>query len=208
MEIPQSKAKDQSSKYVNKEGLYYSKVKNIENYMKDGQPVISTKGYRAFKVTIQTKQGQLFTDVLYYGDEKVDWMLQSLMKAVGLDNANQSVDAKQVIGEYLWLVVKKEIYVDSDNKPIYKEGKDGKQYEKVYYNRYKYLAIDKEKGIVPEIKQSDIVKIIVEASEAKAEPIKVAPADEGPIGADSLENTKVEQPKEVDPFAGDDDLPF
>ena len=134
--IPQSQTKEQE--YLGK-GIYLAKILSIEpNVDKDGKDIKSQKGYSSLKVTLEDQKSKgKFTDIIYYGGEKVQWVLDGLMKAIGVDNTQGGVSKEQAIGQEVFLILQQTNYVDAEGKQIMKD--NGKP--KSYTNRKRYMRV-------------------------------------------------------------------
>ena len=79
--IPQSKTKD--TEYLSK-GVYLVKITDIQkNLDSEGGEITDRNGNPSLKITlIEESAKKKFIDRIYYGSEKIQWVLDGLMKAI------------------------------------------------------------------------------------------------------------------------------
>lgn len=134
--IPQSKTEE--PEYLGK-GIYLVKIVDIvPNLTKEGTPNVSPKGYHSLKIILEDQKSKSkFTDIMYYGDEKVQWALDGLMAAIGVNNKDGGVSKNEAIGKEVFVVLWQTNYVDTEGNPIMKD--NGKP--KSYVNRKRYYKV-------------------------------------------------------------------
>jgi len=132
--IPQSKTKD--TEYLNK-GVYLVKITDIQkNLDSEGGEITDRNGNPSLKVTlIEESSKKKFMDRIYYGSEKIQWVLDGLMKAIGVDNTQGGVSKELVVGKEVFVAIESVTYVDADGKPTSKDNGDPKTFasRKRYY---------------------------------------------------------------------------
>jgi len=134
--IPQSKTKD--TEYLNK-GVYLVKVTGVEKYMNaEGAEVTDRNGNPCLKVTlVEESSKKKFIDRIYYGSEKVQWVLDAFIKAVGADNTSGALSKEAVIGKEVFVMIENITYVDAEGKPVFKDNGE----IKAFASRQRYYKL-------------------------------------------------------------------
>jgi len=121
------------------QGVYLAKIKEIKrNLDKLGEPVVDRGGNHSLNITlVDQKSGGIFIDRMSFGTKKVQWLLDGLMKAIGVDNKGRTPSVSEAIGKEVFLVVEEVRYVTEDGEILQRD--DGKP--KIYYNRKRYYKV-------------------------------------------------------------------
>ena len=137
--IPQSKTKN--AEYLNK-GVYLVKVVDVKKYLSpEGKEITDRNGNPCLKVTvIEESSKKKFIDRIYYGNEKVQWVLDAFMVAIGVDNTQGALSKEAVVGKEAFVAIENVTYVDEDGNPTLKDNGDPRSFAS--RKRY-YKVIDK-----------------------------------------------------------------
>ena len=132
--IPQSKTKN--AEYLNK-GVYLVKVVDVKKYLSpEGKEMTDRNGNPCLKVTlIEESSKKKFIDRIYYGNEKVQWVLDAFMVALGVDNTKEALSKEAVVGKEAFVAIENVTYVDEDGNPTLKDNGDPRSFasRKRYY---------------------------------------------------------------------------
>tara|TARA_R110002020_G_scaffold113252_6_gene260582 strand:+ start:2531 stop:3061 length:531 start_codon:yes stop_codon:yes gene_type:complete len=128
--IPQSKTSE--PEYLTK-GIYLARIINIEpNLNKEGKQITSRNGDPSMRIVLEDQNSKArFTDIMYYGGEKVQWRLDGLMKAIEVDNTQGDVSPQLAIGKEIFIILQQTDYVDTQGNPIMKDNGHPKSYTNI-----------------------------------------------------------------------------
>ena len=111
-----------------RENGYYVKFESVLITDRNGNPCL--------KVTlIEESSKKKFIDRIYYGNEKVQWVLDAFMVAIGVDNTQGALSKEAVIGKEAFVAIENVTYVDEDGKPTLKDNGEPRAFasRKRYY---------------------------------------------------------------------------
>jgi len=163
-------------------GVHLVMIKAVKNTVdKDKNPKFDRNGNPALTFTLIGDGNTVFYDTIYYGTEKIQWVLDGLMTAIGVNNSTGEISGDrirtEVIGKPVWLAVKEDMYND-----------------KVTYKRHKYFPF-KEGTPKPPVSDNELY-LNGRAEEAV------------PTNIPATTNQAVESVSEMAPPEQEDDLPF
>lgn len=165
MEIP--KSKDKKSEYLH-EGVHLVKITNIEEATdREGVPIVDKNDNPGLTITEKDREGKIFRDLIFYGDERIDWMLDALLKAVGIDRTKGPISTKDVIGRKVFIAIKKVIYVNSEGDMLFNDNGA----PRVYYNRMRYYQVVDEDQY-PVISKDKLIQEIVDEKSEGSPPLE------------------------------------
>ena len=169
--IPQSKTKD--TEYLNK-GVYLVKVTDVQKYLTpEGLEVKDRNGNPCLKVTlIEESSKKKFIDRIYYGSEKVQWVLDAFIKALGADNTQGGLSKDAVIGKEAFVAIENVTYVDESGNPTTKDNGDPRSFAS--RKRY-YKVIDRN---TPPVIDTSILERTILDTKSKTAPAPVPTNDE------------------------------
>lgn len=171
--IPQSKTKD--TEYLSK-GVYLVKITDIQkNLDSEGGEITDRNGNPSLKITlIEESAKKKFIDRIYYGSEKIQWVLDGLMKAIGVDNTKGGVSKEAVVGKEVFVTIENVTYVDGEGKPVSKDNGD----PKVFASRKRYYRV-LDRDTPPVVDVSLLERSIID-NKPKAAPPPVQDVDSEP----------------------------
>lgn len=182
------KAQSDSQRYLEK-GIHLVQFTKVEHFTdKDGNKVLSKSGFPALKFHMKDSTGATFSDIIYYGGDKVQWVLDNLMRDIGVDNTQGDVSPSLAVGKKVYIAIAEKIYVKQGGEIVMRD--NGK--EKIFLNRLKYFPYI-EGGIIPSL-QEDKFTVYVDENGMPLEkdpPMpKIAPE---PVAEVSAEEPKKEE---------------
>ena len=173
--IPQSKTKD--TEYLSK-GVHLVKITDIQkNLDNEGREITDRNGNPSLKVTLTEEASKKkFMDRIYYGSEKIQWVLDGLMKAIGVDNTQGGVSKEAVVGKEVFVVIENVTYVDADGKPTFKDNGD----PRTFSSRKRYYKV-LDRNTPPTIDLSTLERSILDNKPKVAPPPVQEPGEDSPF---------------------------
>jgi len=194
--IPQSKTKD--AEYLGK-GVHLVRITSIEaNLDRDKNVITDKNGNPSLKITSKDEKGKLFIDRIYYGSEKVQWVLDGMMKALGVDNTKGSVSKDEVIGKEVFVAIEEVKYVDAEGNQLYKDNGT----PRIFTGRYRYFKVI-DRDVLPVISEEKLVRTVVDKTSAKVAPPPVQTED-----MNELDPNKTSPSSTVDTQTSQPDSPW
>lgn len=182
--IPQRMTED--LEYLSK-GVHLVKIINVEeNLDKDNNPVVDKNDNPSLKISMKDRDDRLFIDRIYYGSKKVQWVLDGLMKALGVDNSEGSISKNEVIGKTVFVALEEVTYIDGEGNQLYKNNGEAK----IFIGRYRYFKV-LDVDVPPTINEEMLNRKMVDKSFAQAAP---APVEAKPAEEATVPSTKQDQP--------------